>query len=287
MSISPKEKYLVIGIAIMLGITLLSIFLLIYYERSRTFSISFLDVGQGDATLINFGNGEQMLFDCGPTSKVLTGLGRHMPFYDRTLEYLVVSHPDRDHYVGCMDVLSHYTVKYIWWNGFDTNQDPIWKVWKEKMATEGAEIRIIAAREQHEFFGTTVDVVYPDHSVVNDASVPGFANSAKDNNTAVVMRIVHDGQSFLITADAEKELEAYLVQKYGSQLQTNVLHVGHHGSNTSSIQEFLDAVHPRVGIISSGRGNKYGHPTPRVIKRLERAGVTIRRTDTEGDIVLR
>ena len=282
----PKEKRLAIILAISLVGIVIPIFLLSYRERVQNFFIAFLDVGQGDAALIHFGKGAQMLVDCGPTRKVLAGLGRRMPFYDRTIEYLVVTHPDRDHYVGCIDVLDRYTVKHIWWNGYDTNKDPVWKVWKEKMAAEGAEIHVIDKEEELAFGDAVLRVFYPDHSVVNDPQVPGFDGSVSDNNASIVMRIVHGRMSFLLTADAEKELEAYLAQKYGDALRSDVLHVGHHGSNTSSIQEFLDAAHPSIGIISSGKGNRYGHPAPRVLKRLERARAAIRRTDTEGDVVL-
>ena len=90
--------------------------------------------------------------------------------------------------------------------------------------------------------------------------------------------------SILLTGDAERETEEYLVQQYAGRLNSDILHAGHHGSNTSSIEEFLEAVSPEVAVISVGSDNRYGHPTRRVLKRLERFGAEIRRTDLDGDI---
>lgn len=270
------EKYLTIVVAILLAIVLVLLFF-VTRNHAGGFGVTFLDVGQGDATLISFDKKTQMLIDCGSSRKVLAGLGRRMPFYDRTIEYLVVTHPDTDHYVGCIDVLDRYRVEHIWWTARDNKNDPQWEVWKEKMAAEGADVHVVDRAERYDVGDTVLDVLYPDHPVAEE--------KVGDNNTSIVMHVQHGEFSALLTADAEEELERHLVQEYGGRLRSKVLKIGHHGSNTSSIQEFLDTVAPTIGVISVGKDNKYGHPTPRVLKRLERMGITIRRTDIEGDVV--
>ncbi len=270
------EKYFTIAVAILLAVVLVSLFF-VTRDHKSAFRIAFLDVGQGDAALVTFDRRTQMLIDCGASRKVLTGLGRHMPFYDRTIEYLVITHPDTDHYVGCIDVLDRYHVERIWWTARDNKNDPQWEVWKEKMAAEGADVQVIDRAERRDVGDTVIDVLYPDHAVHNE--------KASDNNTSIVMRIQNGTFSALLTGDAEEESERHLVQEYGGRLRSQILKVGHHGSNTSSIQEFLDAVAPTVGVISVGKDNTYGHPTPRVLKRLERMDIIIRRTDLEGDVV--
>lgn len=270
------EKYLTIVVAALLVITLVLLFI-VTRKPDAPFSIAFLDVGQGDATLISFDKQTQMLVDCGPSRAVLQGLGRQLPFFDRTIEYLVVTHPDLDHYLGCIDVLDRYRVERVWWTGRDNVNDPQWAVFKEAIGREDAEVRVIDKAERHDIFDTVIDVLYPDHPIA--------AEKVDDNNTSVVMRVQHDTFSALLTGDAEEELERHLVQEYGTRLHAKILKAGHHGSNTSSIQEFIDTVAPEIAVISAGKNNKYGHPTERVLHRLERASTTIRRTDVDGDVV--
>lgn len=289
---APFEKTLTIVVAALLAITLVLLFI-VTRKPDAPFSIAFLDVGQGDATLISFDKQTQILVDCGPSRTVLQGLGRQLPFFDRTIEYLVVTHPDLDHYLGCIDVLDRYRVERVWWTGRDNVNDPQWAVFKEAIGREDAEVRVIGKAERYDIGETVVDVLYPDRPIGLDSigpASPGLQNDKKgalqnDNNTSIVMR-VQDGEfSALLTGDAEEELERHLVQEYGARLHAKILKVGHHGSNTSSIQEFVDIVAPEIAVISSGKGNKYGHPTERVLRRFERASTTIRRTDVEGDVI--
>ncbi|MBI4098683.1 MAG: MBL fold metallo-hydrolase [Candidatus Magasanikbacteria bacterium] len=270
------EKTLTAVVAGLLVITLAALFI-VTREQRGDFKLAFLDVGQGDGTLISFDSKTQMLVDCGPSRTVLQGLGRRMSFFDRTIEYLVVTHPDLDHYLGCIDVLERYRVERVWWTGRNNANDPQWQVFKEAVARESAEVRVIDRVEQHDIGETVIDVLYPDHPVADE--------KADDNNTSVVMRVQYGALSTLLTGDAEEELERHLVQEYGARLRVKILKAGHHGSNSSSIQEFLDTVAPEIAVISAGKNNKYGHPTERVLRRLERLGATIRRTDLEGDVV--
>ena len=281
-----------------LVILIIGLFLYTKLDNSQKhFKVTFFSIGQGDAALIQFGNGEKMLVDCGPDKKILAKLGRALPFYDRTIDYVLATHPDLDHYGGCVDVLKNYDVKEIIINGHKKEYDPYWRVWDEAVKNEGAIVKIMDSPEVWHIASSTLEFISPDSSLA-------LKTEADDsNNYSIIFRLsngparntTHSDSgrrtSYLFTADIEEPLEKALVQKYCSPsstscpaLQSDIFKVGHHGSDTSSGEDFLNRVHPQKAIISVGK-NKYGHPSLRVIKKLERAGAEIWRTDMVGDIV--
>ncbi len=245
---------------------------------------TFLDVGQGDATLLRFPDGSDMLIDCGKDSRVLTALGRALPSSDKTIEYLIITHPDLDHYGGCIDVLNRFDVKMIAYTGYEKEEGGAYDIFLEKAEGERAVTRLIQKREMWDIASTTVDFLYPDHDAALDPSIPGIPTKDESNNTSLIMRIALGTSDMLLTGDMGVDLETHLVKTYGDILDVDVLKVGHHGSAGSSGEEFLSAVTPDYAVISVGKNNGYGHPTARVLKRLERVGATILRTDEMGDI---
>lgn len=259
-----------------------------YFAKQKDaggFRVIFFNIGQGDAALINFADGQKMLVDCGPDRKILSKLGKYLPFYRRELDYLLVTHPDLDHYGGCVDVLKRYQVKRIIFNGREKNYDKYWQEWDKNMRAENAELEIINGYSQKNIAGAVLTFFSP------DAGLSLIAKEDDSNNYSIIFKLLNGRTSFLFTGDMEEPLEYALVQKYCSttstmcpSIQANVLKVGHHGSDSSSGEEFLRLVAPTRAIISSGP-NKYGHPSLRVLKKLERAGAEILRTDEVGDIV--
>lgn len=255
-------------------------------RRLPEFKVTFLDIGQGDATLIQFNNGQKMLLDCGIDKKILSRLGEALPFYDRTIDFLMVSHPDLDHYGGCVDVLKNYNVKQIITNG-QKKYDSFWKTFDRAMQDEGVSIETIVSPQVWTIASATLEFLSPDKDLVLDV------DADDSNNYSIVFRLKNNDESFLLTADTEMPLEKALLKKYCvvtstepcPTLQADILKVGHHGSDSSSGEEFLQAVGAKKGIISSGKNNKFGHPSRRVMKKLERAGVEILRTDQLGNIV--
>ena len=277
-----KKILLVISVlAVLIG----GLFLYTRLNNSqKRFQVVFFDIGQGDAALIRFADGRKMLVDCGPDKKILAKLGRTLPFYDRTIDYLLATHPDLDHYGGCVDVLKNYQVKEIITNGRKKEYDPYWRVWDEAVKNEGANIKIINNPEEWVIASSTLRFLSPDSSLSVDVGADD------SNNYSIVFRLVNDWASFLFTGDMEQPLENALVQKYCSSssticpaLQANILKVGHHGSDSSSGEDFLNMVNPDRAIISVGK-NRYGHPSLRVLKKLERAGAEILITGETGDI---
>lgn len=287
-----------------MGVGFIFVLSLVYWQfmlhRAPRFQITFLDIGQGDSALIQFRNGKKMLIDCGPDKKVLSQIGAVLPWYDRQIDYLLVTHPDADHYAGCIDVLKRYDVTHIFTNG-RTKDDALYRTFAAAIAAEPNSIAAIeVAPDNIEIAGTMLEFLAP------DPTLGLVIKEADSNNTSIVFRLV-DGltqESVLFTGDMEQPLENALLNRYCKKfgvasvvstaaflepcpaLQAKILKVGHHGSESSSGKEFLAAVAPKTAVISVGTRNKFGHPSLRVLKRLEREGVLILRTDQRGAIVV-
>lgn len=242
--------------------------------------VSFLDVGQGDAILIQQGT-QQVLIDGGPgPQQVNLELGRQMPFWDRTLELVILTHPDQDHLTGLVEVLKRFHVEKVLAPNWD-GDSALYEEWQRQI--EGKNIEKIAAHagQQIALAGATLTVLHPP-----DASwQSGNEDIGDDNSTVLLLKMGR--ASFLLTADIGLEAEFHLIAKRGADKST-VLKVAHHGSDTSTTQEFLDTVSPQMAIISVGAENKFGHPSPEVVDRLERKldADNIYRTDRHGTITI-
>jgi competence protein ComEC len=268
------------------AVLLLGLFCYYHFFQFTGFRVIFFNIGQGDSALINFSNGQKMLVDCGPDKKILSKLGQYLPFYDRTIDYLLISHPDGDHYGGCVDVLRRYDVKNIIENGLSKENDPYWQVWNENIKNKMSKIKNITRHELWTIAGTSLEFFSPDGAL-------GLAAKEKDsNNSSIVFKLSHESKSFLFMGDAEVSLENALVDKHCTAsstcpaLRATYLKVGHHGSDSSSGDDFIRAVAPQIAIISVGK-NTFGHPSLRVMRHLERALIEIWRTDQKNDIILR
>ncbi|MBI4427197.1 MAG: MBL fold metallo-hydrolase [Candidatus Magasanikbacteria bacterium] len=254
-------------------------------NRKENLRITFLDIGQGDASFIEFPTGEQMLVDCAVDSRILSALGRVMEFYDNNLDYLVVTHPDSDHYGGCEDVLRRFQVKNIIYNDAKKYNDPVWRSFWQAVQNENAVYYPINQPVIWQIGSGTINFIYPDHSVASSTAFAPGQKEMGDNNASVVFRLDYAGHRVLFTGDMENELEQYLINKNSGQLKSDILKVGHHGSGGASGKLFLEAVAPEYAGISVGADNTYGHPSLRVLKRLDRVGAKVFRTDLDRDIV--
>lgn len=251
-------------------------------KSTNDLKITFLDVGQGDAAFVNFPDGEKMLVDCSLDARILAALGRVMPYYDKQIDYLVVTHPDMDHYGGCIDVLNRFQVKNIIYNGMKKEHDKAWQWFWDLVQKEGANYLELDNEKIFDIAGSTIDFLYP-NKPVSDLIKTDLYKNYNGNNLSIVFTLNYFNHQVLFTGDAESGLEKYLLDTYGEKLKSDILKVGHHGSSGSSSKEFLDIIKPIYSIISVG-SNKYGHPTTRVLKRLERVGAKILRTDELKDV---
>lgn len=240
--------------------------------------IYFLDVGQGDAIFIETPNGNQVLIDGGPDQTVLQRLGQVMPFFDRSIDVVLLTHPDADHVSGLIPALERYEVGHI----IDTKADyggALQSAWLEAAAQEEAEFK--EARSGLVFdlgAGVIMKIIYPFDSLIDKSG-------NEPNNNSIVAMLEYGELEVLLTGDIETETERRLILN-GADLDADILKAGHHGSKTSTTEEFLGAVTPQTAIISAGRDNRYGHPHQEVLNRLEKFAVPYYRTDTQGTIVV-
>jgi len=249
----------------------------VVYELNKTqlLEVIFFDIGQGDAIFIETPKGYQILIDGGPSSVILEKLGKEMPFWDRTIDLVILTHPEHDHISGLIEVLKRYEVDYILWTGVlrDTGE---YKEWKRLIEEEIVQVKIAKADQKIFFSETFLDVLYP----FEDLEGKDFKNT---NNTSIALRLVFNNHSFIFTGDLYKSVERKLIDR-GLYLDSNVLKVGHHGSKTSSCEEFLEKVKPEIAVISAGKENPYNHPHPEVLEVLDKYDITVLRTDIDGDI---
>ena len=240
-------------------------------------TVSFLDVGQGDSILIKTPDGYEMLVDGGPNGAVLRELARGRSFFDRDIDLMVTTHPDLDHIGGLIDVLKRYNVKAILKTENESDKSAatafVASADKEKaeliLADAGQVIKLGAS--------TTIQIFSP----------AGDEKDWESNTSSVVMRVVYGDISFMLTGDAPSEIEEYLVKTYGTQLDSDVLKLGHHGSKTSTSDKFLDAVTPQYAVVSAGIDNRYGHPHQEVMQRVFARNIKTSHTGTDGTVTFK
>lgn len=236
----------------------------------------FLDVGQGDAILVQSPDGHQVLVDGGPDPSVLQkALGRTLPFWDRTLDLVVLTHPDRDHAGGLVDLLGRYRVGQVLAAGAPADE-PAAREWQAQV--EGASLPLVIAQRGMALDlggGALAEVLHPPADA--SAFLPG------DNNGSIVLRLRFGGVSVLLTGDLEQEGEDILLRT-GQPLRSAVLKVAHHGSARGTTEPFLEAVGPHLAVVSVGSGNRFGHPAAAVLERLTERDVAVLRTDLRGTV---
>ena len=246
-------------------------------ETRTGLKVAFLDVGQGDAIFIEAPNGNQILIDGGPNKAVLRELSKQMPFYDRSIDGVVLTHPHLDHYGGLVDVLDNYKIGFEMDSGNDNPESKGFDIYAIKLEEEKAK-RIFAKKGMRVNLdeGLYLEILLP---VINKKGM-----SAHDE--MVVARLVYGNNSFLLTGDMEDNLESFLLS-FGGSIKSDVFKIGHHGSKTSTSEKFLGMVNPGLTIISAGKNNKYGHPHQEVTDRLARFEIPTLRTDEKGTVVLK
>jgi len=247
-------------------------------SQPRFLEVTFFDVGQGDAIFIETPQRHQILIDGGPSSPISEKLTKEMPFWDRTIDLIVLTHPEKDHLAGLLEVLKRYKVENILWTGIirDTSE---FKEWEKLIESEGAKIFIAQAGQEikiHRCHLCNFSILYPFENLAGQE----FKDS---NNTSIITKLVFGENSFLFTGDVYKLVERELLTKE-IDIDSDVLKVGHHGSKTSSSEEFIEEVSPEIAVILVGKENKYGHPHQEVLDTLTKYGIRVLRTDLNGDI---
>lgn len=279
-----KIKLIILGILAVASFLIWSAYFSL--RPNDELKVYFFDVGQGDASYIETPQHRQILIDGGPDNYILAKIGRVLPFYDRTIDILIITHPDSDHLAGAVEVIKNYDIGLILVNGKDCATKicgEFDKIVKEK------NIKLVAARAGQKIdFGNDIkmDIFMPNVALASGGKDPASAKAIagkEDNNFSIISYLTYGVDSFLFTGDAEDKEEIDLINAW-PDLTAEVLKVGHHGSKNSTNQLFLEKIKPKFSVISVGEKNTYGHPTPETLGRLKKIGAEILRTDLEGDI---
>lgn len=241
--------------------------------------VVFLDVGQGDAILLQ-DDMMQVLIDGGPGNAVLEPLAEELPWNDRYLDVLINTHPDKDHLEGLLHVLERYDVGLVVLPRVQ-HTSQLYEAWLAQLVTllyeRGVNYQFADVGQEIQMEDLVLTVLAP----LDGGETLGGAT----NNASVITRVDFHELSLLLTGDAESSAERQLVERYSrvaGLLDVDVLKAGHHGSKTSTSAALLEASSPAAVVISVGADNSYGHPHPTVLQRLE--GFRVWRTDQEGSV---
>ncbi len=264
---------------ILCALTIATVFIwyaVIREDHAGKLTVAFLNIGQGDAIFIESPTGNQMMIDGGGGPIVLRELNKVMPFYDRSIDLLMISNPDKDHMGGFLDILRSYQVGAVIEPG-TVGASSEAKALERELPKQKIP-RVLARRGQRILLGggAYFEVLFPDRDV----------SDMTTNEGSIMGRLVYSNTSVLFTGDAPQNIEAYLDYLDGKHLKSDLLKVGHHGSRTSSSAEFVGYVSPTYAVISDGVDNKYGHPHQETLDTLTQFGVKIFRTDLDGRIVM-
>ncbi len=254
-------------------------FLIPYYffeYKNNLLEIHFIDVGQGDGILIKTPNDETIIIDGGPYDDFSKKISAKLPYRKRNIDLLVITHAHQDHYLGLINVLENYRVDNIIYSGYDADfSDYVYlmSLIKEK------NINLITA--QH---GKTISL---DENIILKTLYPiSQKNEEKDiNNTSVVLKLSYKSFDAIFTGDLTCIGETEIL-KHETNLESEILKVGHHGSKGSSCNPFVEKVKPETAIIQVGLDNKFGHPNKETVTRINKFTQNIIRTDELGNILI-
>jgi len=268
-----STKALVAGLAIVVLLVWVAAFSL----PDGKLHVTFLDVGQGDAIFIQTPRDQRILVDGGPSPTILlAALGRRMPFWERTIELVILTHPHDDHVSGLIPVLESYKVK-AFLDGGQEHPTPAYTQCLEVVQEKGIPYHLARAGMQIQSGkGLQMKVLHPQSELLS-------GTRSDVNNNSIVLHLVYGRISFLLAGDVEEEAEWVLLSSK-EDLASTILKSPHHGSDTSLNSKFLEAVNPQLAVIQCGADNKFGHPDPTTLAMLEEHGVTVLRTDQNGTV---
>ncbi len=268
--------------ALVAGVLMLALGLgawaLVFSRSQHEGLVRFLDVGQGDAILVTTASGQRVLIDGGPSpGKLLNHLGQALPFWERSIDVLVLTHPQRDHITGLVEVVKRYRVGTVVESG-ERTRGPEYAEWERLIESRGVRRMALTAGSALRLDGAELSVLHPSAEALR-------VYGRSENNASLVLQLRAYGQSVLLTGDIEAPAERWLLSGAAAGLETTVLKVAHHGSKTSTTQAFLTAAEPRVAVVSVGSDNRFGHPSPEILERL--SGIPVLRTDRDGTVEVR
>lgn len=268
MYFDKKTKWGLLGSALVLVFLLWR--LIFAFPTPGVLEVCFFDVGQGEAILVNHFTGKQVLIDGGPDKEIKDEIGKCQPFYDRTIETMILTHPHFDHLSGLNWVLTNYKVGKVFHLGKDHDSNT-YKEFKKILEEKQIPTKTIEKSEK-------IDLK-------EGASLHNFTSFKVDNldnlnNASIVSKLTYGSSSMLFASDAEKELQKKLI-KDDVDLKADILKIPHQGARDAAFEDFLKEVAPKTAVLSIGE-NPYGHPHQETLELYQ--NIELLRTDQEGTI---
>lgn len=250
-------------------------YIVINENRNGILTFAVLNIGQGDAIFIESPTGTQVIVDGGPARNLLREIPKVLPFYDRNIDMIIVTNPDKDHYEGFIPFLKKYSVDVVLEPG--TNSTTETYSLFEKDIEERNIPKVIARRGQIIDLGAGVfiEILFPDRDI----------SGLSSNDGSIVMKLVYGDTSILLQGDSTAKIEEYLVDLDKGELKNTILKVGHHGSRTSTMEKYVEVVSPQWAVISSGISNSYGHPHKETLDTLAKLDIPTLDTCNNGRII--
>ena len=272
------KKYWLFLLTLLLLVANVFVFYLDWQSSHRVLTFAMLNIGQGDALFIESPTGTQVLVDGGPPKKILSQLSRVMSPFDRSIDAILITNPDQDHIAGFLDVLKTYKVDKVFKSG-TLNDSKTYQNLETEIKNKN--ISNVLARKGMKLDiggGAIIEILFPDRDVTTWAT----------NDGSIVARLTYGDTRVMLTGDATTKTEGIILKENSkTNLDSNILKVGHHGSRTSTSYDFVKTISPIYALISDGVNNKYGHPHQDTLNTLSSLGVKIFRTDMFGTIVMK
>ena len=265
--VSPLVFLLLAGVLFFLGYSYLQ-------PSNASVQLTFLDVGQGDATLAVTPKGQDILIDGGPNDSVVNKLDESIPFYNHKLDAVVLTHPHADHVAGLVAVANKYQINKVYMSGV-THTAPEYLAFLEILKGKNVDVQLVKAGDSLDFGdGIKLDFLFP---------LTKMENQTVDNlnNSSVVTKLSWGDSSAIFMGDLESEGQDELLAS-NQNVKANIIKISHHGSKDSVNASFLVAVGPKYAVIPVGKDNKFGHPAREMLELLK--GLIVYRTDYDGDV---
>lgn len=279
-----NKKIIIIFVIIIIILNLILNLILNFIPK--TFTISFIDVGQGDSMLISTPKGKKILIDGGGSrDEELFNIGKQtlIPYLLNKgitkLDYILISHFDSDHVGGILSVLEELKVEKVIICEQEENEN--YRRFKEIVKNKKIKVYVVKKGDNVKIEeNILLNILWPKDEKIKENAI---------NNNSIVAKLNYKSFSILLTGDIEKIAENEILKEYENSniLNANILKVAHHGSKSSSINEFLEKVKPQIALIGVGEKNTFGHPNEGVLKRLENINTKIYRTDKKGEITIK
>lgn len=266
-----------------LSLTLLALLLMLslyqfFQITGQKYTLSFLDVGQGDAILIQTPEYKNILIDAGPDGKVVEELSKRLSFFNQKIDLFILTHPDLDHYGGSLDVFQKYPVKAVMMTGIAV-ENQLYSAFLHELKTRN--IPILYPESSHDLQisqNLYLDILYP---FKNQSLIGQEVKNRNDTSISMVIRDSTGRPLALLTGDAEEGQELDMLLS-GQEFTAPIFKLGHHGSKTASTESFLQAVKPQTVVVSAGIDNKFGHPHQETLERVKDLEVLSTTTGTHS-----